>query len=271
LPTSRFDDIEGFHSGERSASLRHDEMTVTNSGTARNQRGARKAKGKGPTLSLSEQAYIAIKDRIITLFFAPGQYLNEASICEQLGMGRTPVHQALQRLQADGLVDIVPRKGVIIQPDSMGQVLEILDARLVVEPEIAARAAEHHRSEDVADIRALLDHHRDDPHGGGRIDSFVECDRAFHNKLSDLSQSRILGEFAKSLHERSTRAWYLHLWQTLDTEASDRQHRAVLAAIEARDPAAAAAAMREHLAALRDKVVHLQRQAPRRAPAAQPR
>lgn len=242
-------------------------MTATSSQTAQKRRPGRKGRGKDGTLSLSEQAYIAIKDRIITLFFAPGQYLNEASICEQLGMGRTPVHQALQRLQAEGLVDIVPRKGVIIQPDSMGQVLDILDARLVVEPEIAARAAERRSLEDVAEIRALLDHHRDDPHGGGRIDAFVECDRAFHNKISDMAQSRILGEFAKALHERSTRAWYLHLWQTLDTEASDRQHRAVLDAIEAQNSLAASAAMREHLLVLRDRVAHLQQQAPKRAPA----
>lgn len=227
---------------------------------------ARRSKGKKETLPLSEQAYIAIKDRIITLFFAPGQYLNEASICEQLGMGRTPVHQALQRLQAEGLVDVVPRKGVIIQPDSMGQVIEILDARLVVEPAIAARAAEHGRPEDVEEARAILDHHRDDPHGGGRIDAFVECDRAFHSRISDMSNSRILGDFAKALHERSIRAWYLHLWQTLDTEASDRQHRAVLAAIEAHDPAAAAAAMRDHLSGLRERVVLLQQHAPKRVP-----
>lgn len=245
-------------------------MTATTSETGRKRRPTQKTKSREESLPLSEQAYIAIKDRIITLFFAPGQYLNEAAICEQLDMGRTPVHQALQRLQAEGLVDIVPRKGVIIQPDSMGQVLEILDARLVVEPEIAARAAAHRSEDDVVSVRALLDHHRNDPHGGGRIDSFVECDRAFHNKVSDMAQSRILGEFAKALHERSTRAWYLHLWQTLDTEASDRQHRAVLDAIEKRDPAAAAAAMREHLLVLRDKVAHLQQHAPKRSAPVRP-
>ncbi len=74
------------------------------------------------------------------------------------------------------------------------------------------------------------------------------------------------GDFAKALHERSIRAWYLHLWQTLDTEASDRQHRAVLNAIEARDPQGAAAAMRQHLAALRDKVAQLHQHAPKRVP-----
>lgn len=241
-------------------------MTAKMGESGQKRRPAPRGKGKKESLPLSEQAYIAIKDRIITLFFAPGQYLNEASICEQLDMGRTPVHQALQRLQAEGLVDVVPRKGVIIQPDSMGQVIEILDARLVVEPAIAARAAEHARPEDIKEAWAILDHHRDDPHGGGRIDAFVECDRAFHSRISDMSQSRILGDFAKALHERSIRAWYLHLWQTLDTEASDRQHRAVLAAIEARDPAAAAAAMRDHLSELRERVVLLQQHAPRRVP-----
>lgn len=202
----------------------------------------------------------------MTLFFAPGQYLNEALICEQLEMGRTPVHQALQRLQAEGLVDVVPRKGVIIHPDSMGQVIEILDARLVVEPAIAARAAEYRRSEDVEATRAILDHHRDNALEGGRIDAYVECDRAFHSRISDMSQSRVLGDFAKALHERSMRAWYLHLWQTLDTDASERQHRAVLAAIEARDSGAAAAAMRDHLSALRERVVLLQQRAPKHVP-----
>eukprot|EP01042_Synura_sphagnicola_P021729 gene21729-27647_t len=132
------------------AYLRHGEMTANKGESGQKRRPAQRGKSRKESLPLSEQAYIAIKDRIITLFFAPGQYLNEASICEQLGMGRTPVHQALQRLQAEGLVDVVPRKGVIIQPDSMGQVVEILDARLVVEPEIAARAAMQGRPEDIA-------------------------------------------------------------------------------------------------------------------------
>lgn len=213
-------------------------------------------------LSLTEQAYEAIKEKILTLYFLPGQYLNEAAIGEVLQMGRTPVHQALLRLNVEGLVEIVPRKGVVVQPDSIGHILEVLDARLVVEPEIARQAAEHATPQDVAELLALLDAHNRDQ---GTIDAFVECDRAFHTKISEMSKARILGDFAKSLHERSTRYWYLHLWQTLDEKASDRQHRAVVAAIKKQNGDGAAAAMREHLLNLKTRVSGLQAAAPRRA------
>ncbi|MBN8937863.1 MAG: GntR family transcriptional regulator [Rhizobiales bacterium] len=225
---------------------------------------ARPARPRPAAASLTEQAYEAIKEKVITLYFLPGQYLNEQAICELLNLGRTPVHQALQRLQVEGLVDIVPRKGVIIQPDSIGQIIEILDARLVVETEIARKAAEKAEAPDVEALQAILDHHSSGQHGGGAIDAFVECDRAFHVKISEMSRNHVLGDFAKVLHERSTRSWYLHLWQTLDTTASDRQHRGVLAAIRARDGEAAAGAMREHLMSLRERVAHLQQTAPRR-------
>lgn len=224
---------------------------------------SRKAR-KPKALSLTDQAYEAIKEKILTLYFLPGQYLNEAAIGELLQMGRTPVHQALLRLNVEGLVEIVPRKGVVVQPDSISQILEVLDARLVVETEIARLAAENAKPEDVDELLAILDHHSRE-HGGGAIDAFVACDRAFHTKISEMSKARILGDFAKSLHERSTRYWYLHLWQTLDEKASDRQHRAVMAALRKRDGAAAAEAMREHLLNLKTRVAHLQNSAPRRA------
>src|SRR6185436_10347173 len=71
--------------------------------------------GKAPIKqgSLVAKAYEDIKEKIITLYFLPGQYLNEAAISGLLQVGRTPVHQALQRLELEGLVEIMPRKGVV--------------------------------------------------------------------------------------------------------------------------------------------------------------
>jgi DNA-binding GntR family transcriptional regulator len=220
------------------------------------------ARQKPPRLdkssSLTQQAYEAIKEKVITLYFLPGQYLNEGAICELLGLGRTPVHQALQRLQLEGLIDIVPRKGVIIQPDSIGQIIEFLDARLTVETEIARLAALAATPRDIEDLQAILDQNGGPRNGGGEINAFVECDHAFHTRISEMSSSRVLGDFAKSLHERCTRAWYLHLWQTLDTSASDKQHRGILKAIKNRDGEAAAKAMRDHLTSLKDRVTKVQ-------------
>jgi DNA-binding GntR family transcriptional regulator len=236
------------------------------SSPARSKPARPSGKASVKSASLTEQAYEAIKEKVITLYFLPGQYLNEGAICELLNLGRTPVHQALQRLQQEGLIDVVPRKGVIIQPDSISQIIEFLDARLTVETEIARQAALHATAQDVQDLQVILDSPSDARNGGGEISAFVERDHAFHAKISETSRSRVLGDFARSLHERCTRSWYLHLWQTLDTGASDRQHRDILKAIRNRNGEAAAKAMRDHLTNLRERVVKVQ-QASARTPA----
>lgn len=206
--------------------------------------------------SLSDQAYGAIKEKIVTLFFVPGQYLNEGAICELLGMGRTPVHQALLRLQVEGLVEIIPRKGIIVQPDSLGQILEVLDARAVVEAELARLAAERASDEEIARLERILDG-APRKHGGGAIDAFIEADRAFHVAIAAMAGNRVLAEIAKTLHERSTRSWYLHLWQTLDLKATGRQHTAICDAIRARDGVAAAETIRAHIASLSERYRHI--------------
>ena len=218
---------------------------------------------KSAPLSLADQAYAAIKEHILTLYFQPGQFLNGNAICELVGLGRTPVHQALQRLHNEKLLEIVPRKGVIVQPDTVPQILDIIDARMVVEGELARRAAEHAVPADVVELKRIIER-TDHEHGGGSIDAFVERDREFHTKIAAMSASPTLTEVLRTLHERSTRFWYLHLWQTLDRTKASKEHNAVISAIERRDGAGAAQAMRRHLEALRLRLEQMQANAPRR-------
>src|SRR5262245_10086157 len=113
--------------------------------------------------SLVAHAYAELKEKIIRGYFLPGQYLNEAAICALLSVGRTPVHQALQRLELDGLIEIVPRKGVIVLPDSIAEIIKILDSRLAVEPELARAAAGRATPEAAAELRALAGVTKPDP------------------------------------------------------------------------------------------------------------
>src|SRR6516164_373492 len=69
--------------------------------------------------SLRDEAYEAIKLRIITCAFKPGEYINELQLSSLLKIGRTPVHQALDRLMIEGMIDVIPRKGVIVRPVSL--------------------------------------------------------------------------------------------------------------------------------------------------------
>jgi DNA-binding GntR family transcriptional regulator len=222
----------------------------------------RKPASKGG--SLAEQVYEQLKEKIITLHFLPGQYLNEGALCAMLGVGRTPVHQALQRLELERLVEIMPRKGVIVQPDSIAEILKILDSRVTVEAELARNAAQQRTPEDTEVLKMLARR----GYGNGQpadVDTFITGDRAFHEQFAKMAGNVVLSEFARSLHERSIRYWYLHLWQTMDTKATIRQHSAIADMIAKGDGDGAAKAVREHIESLRERLIKAQ-SATRRAP-----
>src|SRR5262249_60400923 len=79
------------------------------------------------TTSLREAAYEAIKHRIITCAFRPGEYINELQLSALLKIGRTPVHQALDRLMVEGMVEVIPRNAAIVKPRTLTEVLQIIE------------------------------------------------------------------------------------------------------------------------------------------------
>ena len=206
--------------------------------------------------SLVAMAYEQIKDGIITLHFLPGQYLNEGAICALLQVGRTPVHQALQRLELEGLVEIMPRKGVIVLPDSISEIIKILESRATVEADLARSAAKNATARDVRELQTLANAIKQNKNGSD-IDSFIAADRAFHRKLAELAGNSVLSDFAQQLHERSIRYWYLHLWRTIDVQATARQHAAIADAIARHDETRAARALREHIDMLMKRLMKI--------------
>lgn len=168
--------------------------------------------------SLTELAFTAIKENTLKSYFLPGQYLNEGALCALLGVGRTPVREALQRLQHEGLVEVMPRNGVIVQPGSISEILKILDSRATIEADLARNAASHVTPDAAEELRALA-------HAGvgagsnssSQSENFVEADRILHAKFAELAENPVLSDIARTLHERSIRYWYLHLWQTFDS------------------------------------------------------
>lgn len=214
-------------------------------------------KARAKAGSLADQAFEDIKEKILKLYFLPGQYLNEGALCALLGVGRTPVHQALQRLQHEGLVEVMPRKGVIVQPGSISEILKILDSRATIEADLARNAASRATPKQVEELKALA------RAGVGattpsQLEDFIEADRAFHSKFADLAENPVLSEFARTLHERSIRYWYLHLWQTFDGKSTGGEHAAIADAIAKGDGEAAAKAVRTHIESLRTRLMRAQ-------------
>ena len=89
-------------------------------------RSVRTQAGSRPAKSLLDQAYNEIKLRVITCSYRPGEVLSEAAISDELKIGRTPVHQAIHRLMMDGLIAIMPRKGVMVTPVGVAYMFRML-------------------------------------------------------------------------------------------------------------------------------------------------
>lgn len=205
--------------------------------------------------SLRAQAYQSLKHQIITCVLRPGEYVNEARISELLNMGRTPVHQALDRLMVEGMVDIMPRKGVRVRPISLQDLTQITEVRLLNEPYCARLAALHAGDAERAALGDIVC--RSEPVVRARDTArMITCDREFHAAIVAAARNDVLEDILLKLHDRSLRFWFISLTAREQPDAVMREHQRIVDAIQARRPDAADAAMRAHIESFRRNVAH---------------
>jgi len=209
--------------------------------------------GRAPRKSLRERAYEAIKQQIITCELRPGEVLSEAAVSAALDIGRTPVHQALDRLMIEGMVDVLPRKGVIVRPLSLDEALEIIDVRLINEIYCVRLAAARADRADIAALRSNLDR-MNEASRRRDVTEMMQLDRAFHTTLSSAGRNSILTDFLGNLHDRAQRFWFVSLRAPDHNDRVCEQHAAIVDAIAAHDPDTAETAMRFHIEAFRTNV-----------------
>lgn len=208
---------------------------------------------QAPRVSLANAAYADLKRRILSLELEPGQFVTEPALCDLLELGRMPVHQAVHRLMSEGFVQILPRKGVIIRPDSLHDVLELLEARSIIEPQIAALAAKRITADQLVAVRALIER------AAGLVDErhrseYLIADRAFHHAIAEAAGNSVLIDAQRPLHERTARR-HLRVWEPDALSVTQREHEAIGRALARRDPVAAAKAMLAHVQSLRKRII----------------
>jgi len=215
---------------------------------------ARKNPPPTPSISLAEKAYLQLKERILTLQLRPGMFLNELTLSEMLGIGRMPVHQAVQRLKGEGLVEVIPRKGLVIRPDSLKDMLSLLEARLAMEPNITALAAERASKEQISALKKIV---MDSKRIVNRIErmSLMSLDRAFHALIGDAAGNKILADAQRPLHERSELIWHLRVMREDGLAVNQREHMNIFTAIAERDAHAARKAMEIHIHSLHNRIL----------------
>lgn len=150
---------------------------------------------------------MALKRMIITQTLHPGDQVNVAQLSAELSFGRTPIHLAIHRLEREGLLDVLPRKGILVKAETLDSFLELMAARLLIEPWLTGQAVERASGELVEKLDALLTQGREHQRNQDRQGS-MQVDRLFHQTLYAHAGNDILAEFAGSLLDRSMRLWF---------------------------------------------------------------
>jgi len=204
--------------------------------------------------SLRGTAYEVIKHEIMTCALAPGEYVNEAALCARLKLGRTPVNQALHRLMLEGLVNIMPRKGVIVKPVSLDEVMQIIEVRLLTETYCVRLVAERATEADIAELEVTLTRAAQWTRAHN-VEQMMLSDQTFHNILARIAGNTVLSGILRRLHDRSLRFWFISLKAVgRHHRYVQDQHESILAAIRKHDAPRAESAMRSHIESFRDNV-----------------
>jgi DNA-binding GntR family transcriptional regulator len=203
--------------------------------------------GDGPvddassSASLTERAYRQLEELIVTLALPPKMVLSEQLLSERLKIGRTPVREALQQLARDGLVVILPRRGVLVSDINVRTQLRLLELRREVERLMARVAAERATPAEAAMFRQLATDMRQAAGAADDI-AFMRLDRELNSLISEAARNEFATRSMGLMHGLSRRFWYQHYREAADLPLAATLHAALADAIGGRDSAAAAQA-----------------------------
>ena len=191
--------------------------------------------------TLTDRAWRALEEEIVTLRIPPGSVVSEASLSSRLGLGRTPVRDALQRLANEGLVQILPRRGIIVTEIDAAAQLRLLEVRREIERLLARASAQ--RGDDVQRQRfgAIADEMETAARREDDV-AFMRLDRAFNLLLLEAAGNEFAAAAMRVMNGLARRFWYVHYRLVADMPLAARLHAGVARAVAKGDQGAAAAA-----------------------------
>jgi DNA-binding GntR family transcriptional regulator len=194
---------------------------------------------------MADRAYGELRDRLVTLRIAPGAPIDEDALGEELGMGRTPVREAIKRLALENLVTVYPRRGTFASEINITDLAHISDVRSQLEGHAAFRAAQRLTPELRQELEALLARLRQE-HGSAH-EELMSKDAAVHRFVHRAAANPYLEETLRRYFNLSLRIWYLALERLPHIGARVDEHTLVLRAIAAGEAERARAVMARHV------------------------
>jgi DNA-binding GntR family transcriptional regulator len=191
--------------------------------------------------TLTDRAYAQLEEQIVTLRLKPGEFLSEYALSSSLRIGRTPIREALQRLAREGLVTILPRKGILVSETDPRKQLLVLETRRELERLLSRLGAQRATDEQRRRLRAIAEGMDRTARANDDL-AFMRLDRELNLLVSEAAQNEYAARAMRFLQGHSRRFWYLHYKQAADLPLCARLHARQARAIADGDPKAAAAA-----------------------------
>lgn len=197
--------------------------------------------GAQPARSLTDQAYETLEELIVTLRLAPGTVLSESALSDQLEIGRTPVREALQRLAREGLITILPRKGILVTEINPRSQLLLLEVRRELERLLARTGAIRATKEEREQFHAIAEGMKKASRENDEV-GFMRLDDALNKLIAKAAHNEYANRAIGLTHGLSRRFWYMHYKEAADLPLAAGLHANLAEAIANADPETAAAA-----------------------------
>ncbi len=196
--------------------------------------------------SLAERATLAIRELIVTLELAPGSVVSERELMDRLGLGRTPVREALRTLAGERLIDVFPRRGMFVAAVDAGDLASISEVRGALEGTAARLAAERATPADREALGALVAE-LDAVANRGDERRLIDLDRRIHRQVAVCAHNPFLEATLAEYYTLALRIWFLALDRVGRLGYAVEEHRVLLEAIVAGDGDRADSLMRTHV------------------------
>src|SRR5256714_13268937 len=173
------------------------------------------------TVSLAEKAYLAVREMIVSLELRPGAVVNERELMERLGIGRTPMREALRRLAQEKFVAVYPRRGMFVTTVEIRDLAALCEVRLAIEGEAARLAAQRITDEDREELAGAI---YELGIVGRPASELMALDERIHRTIYRLTRNQFLETTAEQYYVQALRIWYLALDRAKELGAAVQEH-----------------------------------------------
>jgi DNA-binding GntR family transcriptional regulator len=201
----------------------------------------------------SDRAYDLIKEKILLLELEPGSVINELELSKQIDLGRTPIRSALQRLERENLVVILPRQGTLVSDITLADFHEVFELRLELEGFAAFLAAMRAKTQHLEAFEELLAAAEQSAHAGNNLLD-IEIDGRFHALIREIAANRYLQKTLEELFHHSIRLFNLSRTRSASVREEMPNYQAIYECLKNRDAKRARNWMREHIRASQERI-----------------